>query len=133
MPIHVDDTRHPLVVVTFEGDLTDAELAHYLAEKESRVLARRRLSATVVDATNVRSVTARQRRMQAEWIEKHEETLARYSVGSAFVITSSLVQGTLTAILWLKPMPTPHVVVGTFAEAEAWCREKLRERGVEAA
>lgn len=133
MPIHTDDTRHPLVVVTFEGDLTDQELAHHHTEMESRVLARRRISATLVDATNVRSVTARQRRMQAEWIEKNEETLARFSVGSAFVITSSLVRGTLTAILWLKPMPTPHVVVSTFAEAEAWCRAQLRERGVEAA
>lgn len=133
MPIHVDDTRHPLVVVRFEGDLTDHELAHYLAEMESRVLARRQTSATVVDATLVRSVTARQRRMQAEWMEKHEEALARHSVGSAFVITSSLVRGTLTAILWLKPMPTPHVVVSTLAEAEHWCREQLRARGVVAA
>jgi hypothetical protein len=133
MPIHVDDTRHPLVVVRFVGDIADHELTSYLAEMESRVLARRQTSATVMDATLVRSVTARQRRMQAEWMEKHEEALARVSVGSAFVITSAMVRGALTAILWLKPMPTPHVVVSTVAEAEAWCRAKLRERGVEAA
>ncbi|GAB4207499.1 MAG: hypothetical protein OHK0013_25190 [Sandaracinaceae bacterium] len=133
MPIHVDDTRHPLVVVTFEGDVTDAEFVRYLAEMESRVLVRRRLSATVFDATKAGATSARQRRMQAEWMEKNEEALARYSAGSAFVITSPLVRGTLTAILWLKPLPVPHVVVGTFAEAEQWCRDRLRARGVEAA
>ncbi|MBC7173876.1 MAG: hypothetical protein H5U40_15655, partial [Polyangiaceae bacterium] len=46
-------------------------------------------------------------------------------VGYAFVISSSLVRGALTAILWLAPMPAPHRVVGTVGEGEAWLRGLL--------
>lgn len=44
---------------------------------------------------------------------------------SAFVLASPLVRGLLTAILWISPMPAPHEIVATVAEAEAWLNERL--------
>ena len=46
------------------------------------------------------------------------------------MITSSLVRGILTAILWLSDIPSPYHVVGTQAEAEAWCEAQLAQHGV---
>lgn len=125
MPYRLDDTRHPLVVVTFEGQLTDDEMTKYLEDMETRVLGRRMPYAVVVDATRSRGIDARQRRIQADWLRRHEAEIRRFNRGTAFVITSPIVRGALTAIFWIQPLPSPHVVVSTFDQAEAWCRAQL--------
>ena len=60
----------------------------------------------------------------------NREVLARQCVGNAFVISNPLVRGVLTAILWLQPLPSDYIVVGTLKEAEAWCMKKLTEAGI---
>ncbi len=132
MAIRMDDSRHPIVVVTFDGPSTDAEFRAYLDDMTRLVVARREPNVTILDARAAGSTPATQRRMQADWLEKHDAELRRYSAGTAFIITSAMVRGILTAILWLQPMAAPHVVVATFEEAEAWAREQLRARGVAA-
>ena len=58
---------------------------------------------------------------------KHNDALLRtYSAGSAFVISSPLVRGGLTAILWLQALPSPFIVVATRPEAESWARAQLQ-------
>jgi len=37
------------------------------------------------------------------------------------------VRGGLTAVLWLAPLPCPHVVVKTLDDAIVWCEQKLCE------
>lgn len=128
--ITIDDSRHPLVLVTFAGTATDAEFQSYLERMETLVLQRRETNCTILDASRAGDTPAKQRRMQAEWLKRNDALLKAYSVGTAFVITSPLVRGLLTAILWLTPMPTAHVVVASIDEAEAWARARLRERGV---
>ncbi len=126
--IHIDDSRHPLVIVTFTGVATDAEFETYLDEMK-RNLERRRPTAMVLDATNAGSTPPTHRRRQAEWLKEHEALLKQYSAGTAFVITSPLVRGALTAILWVQPMPASHTVVATRHEAEKWAIEQLTRRG----
>lgn len=42
------------------------------------------------------------------------------------MIDSPIVRGALTAILWLSPLPQPHLVTASMAEAERWTLDKLR-------
>jgi hypothetical protein len=126
----IDVSRHPIVVVTFDGLATDREFEEYLAAMTKLVLDRRQPNVTILDARASGRSPATQRKKQADWLKQHDQLLRRYSLGTAFVITSPLVRGVLTAILWVQPMSTPHTVVATLDEADRWAREKLREAGI---
>ena len=69
--------------------------------------------------------TTLERRKQAEALREGEPLLRQYCAGAAFVIPSSVVRGTLTAILWLQPPAYESVVVPTFGEADAWVKQRL--------
>lgn len=124
--IRVDESRFPVIIVTFEDTVPDAEFDAYLARLDAHV-ARRIRCAFVFDATRAGRSSATQRRKQADWMRANEHVLRTYSAGYAFVISSPLIRGALTAILWLQPMPAPHVVVPTFEEAERWARGQLED------
>lgn len=118
------------MVLTFPGPVSDAQFQTYL-DRMSALLDRGERYALVMDATRAGTTPAVQHKMQAEWIEETRSELERRSLGTAFVITSGLVRGILTAILWLTDMPGDHIVVGSRAEAERWARGKLRDAGLE--
>ncbi len=128
----IDLSRHPLVIVTFDGLATDREFEEYLSAMTRQILDRNELSVTILDASRSGRAPATQRKKQAEWLQQHQARLRQYSLGTAFVITSPLVRGVLTAILWMQSLPTPHTVVGTFAEAERWALERLAAAGLSA-
>lgn len=130
MPVRIDDSRHPLVVVEFNGTATDQEFDAYLEQMTKLVLERRKKNVTIFDATRSGDTSPKQRRKQAEWLKSNAEMLRMYSLGTAFVITSPLVRGMLTAILWITPMPAPHTVVATYGEAERWAIGRLRDKGL---
>jgi hypothetical protein len=125
-------SRHPLIVVTFDGLASEREFDDYLAKMTTEVLERKQRSVTILDARTSGRAPASQRKKQAEWLKKHDALLRQYSLGSAFVITSPLVRGVLTAIFWLQPMATAYTVVGSLGEAETWAAARLREAGVRA-
>ncbi len=129
--ITIDDSRHPIVVVTFVGGATDAEFHDYLARMEQLVIERREINCTILDATAAGNTPAVQRRMQADWLKRNEDLLRQWSAGTAFVITSPIVRGLLTAIFWMSPMAAPHTIVASLDEAEHWAASQLRARGVE--
>jgi len=122
--IALDDTRFPLLVARFGADWTTAEFDEYLAWHRDNLRKRRRF-AIVLDATHARSPNALERRKQAEALREGDPLLRQYCAGAAFVISSSVVRGTLTAILWLQPPAYESVVLSTFAEAEAWAAQRL--------
>jgi len=127
--IQFDDTRFPLVVVTFNGTATDAEFSDYLA-RMSELVSRKQKNVTVFDARSSGVVPAIQRKRQADWIAANRQGLKEYSCGSAFVISSAVVRGALTAILWLQPIPVSHIVLGSVEEAERWAMQRLVTEGV---
>jgi len=122
--IALDDTRFPLLVARFGADWTATEFDEYLAWHRDN-LRRRQRFAIILDATRARSPNALERRKQAEALREGEPLLRQYCAGAAFVIPSSVVRGTLTAILWLQPPAYESVVVPTFGEADAWVKQRL--------
>ena len=127
----MDESRWPLAQVTFRGAPDDGAFEAYFAWN-SRILERCERYACVVDAREVKQISAMQRRRQAEWMKRNHDALKEFSVGVAFVIDSPLVRGILTAILWLAPLPQPHFIASTGGEAERWALDRLRLVGLEA-
>jgi hypothetical protein len=125
--IEIDESRFPIVVVTFTGNATDAEFSDYLASMTAMMVRRGTHNVTILDARKSGVTPPKQRKMQGEWLKANKERLERQSLGSAFVIDSPLVRGVLTAILWIAPMPQAHIVVSTIEEAEAWAHRRVRE------
>jgi hypothetical protein len=126
----IDLSRHPLVIVRFVGLPTEAEFDAYLEGMTRFIIERKQKTVTILDASQSDRTPASQRKKQAVWLKSHENLLRQYSLGTAFVITSPLVRGVLTAIFWLQPLPTEHIVVGTMHEAEAWGRARLSAAGI---
>lgn len=127
MPITLDTSSSPILRVSFEGEVSEAEMRAHLAEL-TRAIRERPLNAIVYDARRSGTPSAVQRRLQAEWMKEHEALIRSRNAGVAFVIESALIRGALTAILWMQPMATEHTVVATMDEALRWSTERLRAR-----
>lgn len=128
--IIVDDSRYPLLFVTFHGLPSEDEFERYLVRIDEIRIQRGGVTATIMDATRSRGATPKQRRRQAEWLKSNFAVLERTSAGTAFVIDSAIVRGVLTAILWVQPMPGPYTIVATVGEAERWAIANLSQRGL---
>jgi hypothetical protein len=126
----VDDSRFPLVIVRYRGLLDDEAFEAYLQRLQE--VRSRGPNVAVLDATHAGYLPASQRRRQAEWLREHAGMMRDNSLGTAFVIPSTLIRGVLTAILWIVPMPGPHVVVETHEQGEEWARARLHAAGLEA-
>lgn len=116
----------------FTGLTTDAEFDDYLNAMTRLIVDRKQKTVTILDARKSDRTPATQRKKQAAWLKAHDNFLRQYSLGTVFVITSPLVRGVLTAILWLQPLPTDYAVVATMAEAERWARQRLAAAGLSA-
>jgi hypothetical protein len=134
MGIEVDESRWPLVVVRFRGTLEDRDMRAYLnklGQNLQRAERARKKTALLFDAADGVHTTAIQRKAQSEWIDAHAVQASRWCAGYAFALPSTALRGMLQAILWLAPMPAPHIVVKTSDEGEAWLLARLEraERG----
>lgn len=129
LTIQLDESRKPLLVVTFTGVPTDEDFTAYL-ERQTRVVLRREKNVTLIDAMGVVMVLPSQRKRQAEWQREHEPLLRTYSLGTSFAISSPVVRGFLTAILWVQPLPHPHHVAASRADAERWAIAQLDAAGL---
>lgn len=129
MPIDYDESRSPLVVITSRGSTTDPDFESYLAKMIATLSLKRRYG-VLFDARDAERPTPAQRRRQAQWMKEHAPLLKQYSVGMAFVIDKAIIRGSLTAILWLQPMPMAHTVCATVDAAEAWLGERLKAVGL---
>lgn len=124
MPITLDRTRAPLNFLRFEGTNGDADFRRCFDECDEMLAANQRYG-IVIDGTNSDGFTATQRSANANWFATRAPQLRRLCVGAAFSIRSPLVRGTLTAIMWLAPIPMPHTILPTASEAEAWVKKRL--------
>ena len=123
----LDTAGWPLVVATFDGVAdSDAEFLAFL--EEVSVFRRGEPYALVLDASEAQGATARQRRLQADWLAENHASIQTHCMGISFVMKSALVRGMATAVMWLSPMPCEYRFCATVGEARAWCEERLRER-----
>ena len=122
--ISVDATQWPLVFVTLPAEAADEDVRRYLGQL--RLLRERRQAyALVIDANRSRGFTAPQRQMQAEYIASGVELSRKYLKALAFVASSAMQRGMLTAVFWLRRPESPYRVFSTRTEAQAWATTML--------
>lgn len=129
--------QHPWLAVlqprlyrqTFPKLSSDEELEEFLAALEANVAAQRAPFAWVVLADALLSSTAKQRKMFAAAEERMKPQDEKLCAGTAFVLTSAIARGAVTAVYWLSPPVYPYTIVAREETAVAWCGEKLRESG----
>jgi hypothetical protein len=126
--IVLDDQGAPLVRVGITGPITDEDFREYLGTSD-RVIQRGTPYVLLYDVVHGASITAVQRRMQAEWIQRNRPALRQLCKGAAFAMPGQIMRGALTAILWIAPLPFETHVTSVLADAERWVRERLPQAG----
>lgn len=119
-----DDSQAPLISFTIRGELTFAQLQDHLRDYRA-ILDRGRPYVLLFDAREAGMADARNRKAYADFIITYTEDMKLLCKGGAFVVTSSLIQGAMTAVLWLAPLPFPHKVFTDMKEATTWLRSRL--------
>ncbi|MDQ3030873.1 MAG: hypothetical protein M3Y87_00515 [Myxococcota bacterium] len=81
----------------------------------------------VVDIERVGALGAKERKLIAEYEKSYQRAERRFSTGQAFVATSQLVRGMMTAIFWLSPPVYPYRWFERRDDAERWAASDLAE------
>ena len=124
-----DESLWPLLVIRFEGELSSQDFNDYLA-RLSTYPRRQERYVCILDASRVRVGTREQGQRQAAWVKQHEALLRQWQLGSAHVISSPTIRLLTSLILYLQPLPSPHVIVARLGEAVAWAVGRLEEAGL---
>ena len=127
MPIELDTSAFPIVKARFSGVVRDDDLIDY----EARLLAlmercdsRRERFVLVSRAVSGPGLSAKQRRLEADFVKTHYDLLGR-TVTGLVVVENALHRGVMNAIFWVVTLPYPHEVVRTEEEAETWALGRL--------
>ena len=128
--LEIDDSRWPLVVVSWLGTTVTASEIDRFLQKGDEHLARREPYVALHDGVRATGIDAAQRKRLAAHVDANRAALAKYCVAAAIVASSPIVRGIVTAVNWMSPPPMSQRVFGTRANAESWLRELLRARGV---
>lgn len=119
----------PVVVYRVEGDGERTAVAELLADLTARFEQAETPVLLLFDFTEVQLFDSALRRQVAAWRGKNR-TLMQGSINAvAYVITSPLVRGYLTAVNWLRPLGRPTKVFAERGPARAWLDEIAAETG----
>jgi hypothetical protein len=127
-PIRVDETRAPLILVTYPDQPTPDDMRELFAQYAD--LSRRHEKvAYLIDfrAFNPISAPASHRKVAADLFAEYRAVLQASTVCEARVVESGFARGVLTAFDWLTGAKWPCANFGTMQRAEAWIESHLRE------
>jgi len=116
--IEFDIARHPLVIMRAGASYTQADW-NQLMKRMIEVIQMGPFG-LVNDTRESPMPDALQRRSIAQMYTEHEANVRKNFLASGIVGSSSLVNGVLTALNWIKPPPHPVKVFLSTAAAEEW-------------
>jgi hypothetical protein len=120
----IDDRDWPLVVQTFDGLQTDADVDRFLLHK-AEIYAR---GAPFVSLTYVGTYSLNYahvaRFAEATKLDPQSKLLCR---GSAIIVPAPSFRFVISSFYLMARIPYPHIVCDDAASAESWLRVRLRE------
>lgn len=126
MPHGLDyDTHAPIVRLWWRGDTERDAVASCLEAFTAMLESSERAVLLVVDFSELGTADAAARKQLASWRATHQRLIQAKVRAVAYVLTSRIVRGYLTAVDWLRP--NRGIVRGSFAtvdEAVVWLRER---------
>jgi len=127
-----DDSRWPLRIIRFVGTLTPRQYEQYL-ETATASLRQREKYLCVADLSRGGLPTAEQRQRYVQWMQENEERIRERVLGMAFIVTSPIIQLSLSTMMHLKPLPVPYIVTAQEVEAVGWASARIEEQGLRVA
>jgi hypothetical protein len=126
----VEEKAWPFVISVIPPELTEEFFIRYFA-KQTAILERKQGWAHLVDVRLVVKLPdAKVRTLMATNTKRLDAMSAKYNLGTALVLPSSLARGVLTAIHWLSPPTYPFVSVATPQEGVDYLRECLNRSNI---
>ncbi|WP_437540130.1 hypothetical protein WME79_04065 [Sorangium sp. So ce726] len=124
----MDDSESPLLVFTLPERLDEHLFIRLHEELCAFCEALRGPYALVIDARKARGISAKQRQLVADTDRRLLAIDRMYNAGQAYVLSSALARGALTAIRWLSPPAFPQAVFEHPGPAIVWARRSLAQR-----
>ena len=126
--IHYHDESFPLVVIEWEGEVSDAELQAHLAQLDAYGLStQKRL--VVYDLRRGIRVGHTHRQQFVRWIQRNTELLRTMNVAVLFVTSSPVERIILRAILFAQPLGCPTRTFARLDEALAHAAQLFEASG----
>jgi len=122
-----DEADRPFCRMTYQGVCDDAEWQAHI-DQMSEWARRGDPYAVLIDARQVGSVSAVQRRGIVDWINRDRHHLTTNCSAGALIFASPIQHGLWTAIVWVTPIPIPVKVFRDVSAAETWLRDQLGEK-----
>jgi hypothetical protein len=124
--VRTDTALAPLITFTLQGDMNHVQLAWHLREYRS-FLDRGRPYVALFDMRAAGTFDAKSRKAYADFLNGNAKDLNQLCKGGAFVATSPVVLGALTAVLWQAPLSFPYRILGDVDAGLAWLRRQMSE------
>jgi hypothetical protein len=137
--IELDRSRYPLVVMRSGMDFTQSDWDELMKGMIQLILTGP--FGLINDIRGARMPDAVQRRAITRMYIDYERETRAHLLASGVVGDSTMVNGIVTALNWLKPTPHPFKVFSRFIDAERWVlqhfnrdlREQVMAQGIQRA
>jgi hypothetical protein len=129
--IDFDVAMWPLVLVSMPASIQVEDIV-YLQESYEYVFAAPMRHALIVDTTAIEHIPdATLRRRMKEFEDGRRPIIRDKNIGSAIVLSNSLVRGAYTALRWISPQPAPNKAFANVRDAARWCIQGIEADGQE--
>ena len=127
--LEVDDSRFPLLVMSFSGSFGTNEVAGFEAEMEKQI-ARQLPYGILISSTKLPMPELNVIRRLGDWTRDNSDDVARYALCTGIHLPSALLRGAISFLNSISPPPSPQRVFRDIDAAEAWVIEHLAGAGV---
>lgn len=129
MPYGYDqETYAPIVLVWWRGPARSVELAACLEELSALYRGFSEPRRVLFDLSELGAADSAARRQLASWRAKNRLVFEEKIAAAAYVFSSKLARGYLTAVDWLRPTGGVRKVFGTREQGLEWLRAQLEPK-----
>lgn len=129
MPITIDTTSFPILVYTYQGELTLPDTEQYL-KKTEEILQEGKPFVSIMRTEKVKRPERRVVQLQAQWFKHNAGQYTNTWLGTVFVFDSALPRFILTSVLLLGNLPIPYTTQSTFEEGLFWASGILTRKSI---
>ncbi|MEM8605949.1 MAG: hypothetical protein AAGF92_02540 [Myxococcota bacterium] len=127
--LEFDVSMWPLCLVTMPAEMSLEDI-DFLQASYEHVFASPNRHALIVDTTMIEKIPdATLRRRMKEFEDSRRPIIREKNIGSAIVLSSSVVRGAYTALRWISPQPAPNKAFANVRDAARWCIEGIEADG----
>jgi hypothetical protein len=120
MPIQIDQTSFPIIVCTYQHEITYTETEDYL-KRLGDLLQTNSPFVSLMRTEKLKRPERNIVQLQAEWFKQNTKRCESAWLGNAFIFDSALPRFILTSVLLLGGgMPMPYTTEGSFSKGLIW-------------